>query len=300
MPIGNQTIISIVLFIILVVGVLFCSLRGGALEKFIVTVDEVAIPDQCPDYMATDGAKYYLVWNNMQLDGISNPRVFDTQAGAFDWLAAHSCPRLEPIPLTRITNPADPTVSYERECNKQTANPNYWLGRCAMDKIFESQDNDANTDNNRVADSKQNKSGLTAADLENLRPELLVGLDQSKIKTDGYVSGLGSDAYGYIRRINNALTNMDTPELVNYDVETCMFDKLANDMPHLGSADGLQKFRRYYNQQIANTVSRNPGQDEADIILTPASLAEFDKYFQEANDLSITNEMVDKLFGKQE
>ncbi len=93
---------------------------------------------------------------------------------------------------------------------------------------------------------------------------------------------------------------MDTPELVNYDVETCMFDKLANDMPQLGSADGLQRFRRYYNQQIANTVSRNPGQNKADVILTPASLAEFDKYFQEANDLSITNDMVDKLFGKQE
>jgi hypothetical protein len=300
MGMGNQTIISLVLFIILVVGVLFCSLRGGALEKFMVTVDEVAIPEQCPDYMTTDGAKYYLVWNHRKLDGVNNPQVFDTQAGAFDWLAAHGCPQLEPIPLTRITNPADPTVSYERECNKQTANPNYWLGRCAMDKIFQSQDNDANTDNTIMTGSNQNKSGLTAADLENLRPELLVGLDQSKIKTDGYISGLGEDTYGYLRRINDALTNMNTPELVNYDVETCMFDKLAKDMPQLGSADGLQRFRRYYNQQIANTVSRNPGQNEADVILTPASLAEFDKYFQAANDLSITNEMVDKLFGKQE
>lgn len=298
MSIGNQPIISLVLFVILIAGVLFCSLRGGALEKFIVTVDEVPIPDQCPDYMATDGAKYYLVWNNRQLDGKSNPLMFDTQAGAFDWLAARGCPRLDPVPLTRITNPADPTVSYERECNKQTANPNYWIGRCAMDKIFESGDDDTTSTTNNNGGSS--KTGLTVADLENLRPELLVGLDQSKIKTDGYVSGLGSDTYGYLRRINNALTNMDTPELVNYDVETCMFDKLAKDMPQLGSANGLQRFRKYYNQQVANTVSRNPGQDEADVILTPASLAEFDKYFQEANDLSITNEMVDKLFGKAE
>jgi len=317
MPIGNQTIISLVLFIILVIGVLFCSLRGGALEKFIVTVDEIAIPDQCPDYMTTDGAKYYLVWNNLQLDGKTNPLMFDTQAGAFDWLAARGCPQLEPIPLTRITNLADPTVSYERECNKQTANPNYWIGRCAMDKIFNNSDTsdnkllnnkttnpittkNINNTTTTIAGNKRGTGKLTAADLENLRPELLVGLDQSKIKTDGYVSGLGDDTYGYLRRINNALTTMDTPELVNYDVETCMFDKLAKDMPQLGSADGLQRFRRYYNQQIANTVSRNPGQDEADVILTPASLAEFDKYFQEANDLSITNEMVDKLFGKQE
>jgi hypothetical protein len=290
----NKTIIGIVLFVILVIGVIYCSLRGGALEKFIVSVDESPIPDQCPDYMTTDGAKFFLVWNNQQLDGKTNPLMFDTQAGAFDWLAAHGCPRLEPVPLTRITNPADPTVSYERECNKQTANPNYWLGRCAMDKIFESPDTD-----DKSADGSGDKT-LTAADLENLRPELLVGLDQSKIKTDGYVSGLGADTYGYLRRINNALTTMDTPELVNYDVETCMFDKLAKDMPQLGSADGLQRFRRYYNQQIANTVSRNPGQDEADVILTPSSLAEFDKYFQQANDLSITNEMVDKLFGKAE
>jgi hypothetical protein len=69
-------------------------------------------------------------------------------------------------------------------------------------------------------------------------------------------------------------------------------------MPQLGSADGLQRFRKYYNQQIANTVSRNPGKDEADVILTPSSLAEFEKYFQQANDLSITNDMMQKLFGK--
>jgi hypothetical protein len=309
MALGNQTIIGLVLFVILVAGVLICSLRGGALEKFIVTVDDVQIPDQCPDYMTTDGAKYYLVWNNRPLDGKTNPLTFDTQAGAFDWLAAHGCPQLEPMPLTRITNPADPTVSYERECNKQTANPNYWIGRCAFDKIFESRDTDSTATgkndkpgqkNNNAENNNAENNKLTAADLENLRPELLVGLSQDKIKTDGYVSGLGSDTYGYLRRINNALTNMDTPELVNYDVETCMFDKLSKDMPQLGSADGLQRFRRYYNQQIANTVSRNPGQDEADVILTPASLAEFDKYFQEANDLSITNDMMIKLFGTAE
>lgn len=300
MTISNQSIISLVLFVILIAGVLFCSLRGGALEKFIVTVDEVAIPDQCPDYLATDGAKYYLVWNNRKLDGKTNPLTFDTQAGAFDWLRANGCPQMEPMPLTRITNPADPTVSYERECNKQTANPNYWIGRCAFDKIFESKDTDSTDSTNQQKTGNKEDNKLTMSDLENLRPELLVGLDQSKIKTDGYVSGLGSDTYGYLRRINNALTNMDTPELVNYDVETCMFDKLGKDMPQLGSTDGLQRFRRYYNQQIANTISRNPGQNEADVILTPASLAEFDKYFQEANDLSITNEMMTKLFGVAE
>jgi len=289
MAIGNQTIIGLVLFVVLVVGVLYCSIRGGALENFIVTVDEVDIPEQCPDYLTTDGAKFYLVWNKRPLDGKTNPMTFDTQAGAFDWLAAHKCPPLEPIPLTRVTNPADPTVSYERECNKQTANPNYWVGRCAFDKIFESGD-----DNSPKSDGN---TGLTTADLENLRPELLVGLDQSKIKTDGYISGLWSDTYGYLRRINDSITGMDTPQLVNYDVETCMFDKLAKDMPQLGSADGLQRFRKYYNQQIANTVSRNPGKDEADVILTPASLAEFEKYFQQANDLSITNDMMQKLFG---
>jgi hypothetical protein len=292
MAIGNQTIIGLVLFVVLVAGVLYCSISGGALENFIVTVDEVDIPDQCPDYMTTDGAKFYLVWNKQPLDGTTNPMTFDTQASAFDWLAAHKCPQLEPIPLTRITNPADPTVSYERECNKQTANPNYWVGRCAFDKIFESGD-----DNSTSSDGN---TGLTAADLENLRPELLVGLDKSKIKTDGYISGLGSDTYGYLRRLNDSITGMDTPQLVNYDVETCMFDKLSKDMPQLGSADGLQRFRKYYNQQIANTVSRNPGKDEVDVILTPASLAEFDKYFQQANDLSITNDMMQKLFGKAE
>lgn len=302
MAIGNQTIVGFILFVILIVGVLFCSLKGGALEKFIVTVNDMQIPEQCPDYMTTDGANYYLVWNNRVLDGKTNPLTFDTQAAAFDWLAAHGCPQLEPIPLTRITNLADPTVSYERECNKQTANPNFWVGRCAFNKIFESSDSD---DNSNAATKKETGNDsdadkLTTADLENLRPELLVGLNQSKIKTDGYVSRLGSDKYSYLRRINDALTNMDTPELVNYDVETCIFDKLSKDMPQLGSSDGLQKFRRYYNQQIANTVSRNPGQNESDVILTPASLAEFDKYFQEANDLSITNDMMTKLFGTTE
>lgn len=286
MAVGKQAILGLVLFVILIAGLLVCATRSnGLLEKFIVTVDEMEIPVNCPDYLATDGAKYYLVWNNKMFDGTNNPLTFDTQAGAYDWLATNKCPQLEPVSLTRVTNPADPTVSYERECNKQTANPNYWLSRCAFDKIYDNKD------------VPENGNKLTAADLENLRPELLVGLDKTKIKTDGYLTDLGADTYGYLRRLNDTITGMDTPDLVNYDVETCMYDKLAKDMPNLGSSDGLQRFRRYYNQQIANTLGRNPGQNEADIILTPDSLAEFNKYFKEANDLSITNDMMVKLFG---
>lgn len=283
MAIGNQTIVGLILFAILIVGVLFCSIRGGALENFIVTVDEVPIPPQCPDYLTTDGAKYFLVWNNKMLDGKTNPLMFNNLANANDWLLANKCPPLEPIPLTRITNHDDPTVSYQRTCNVQTANPNFWLSRCAFDKIFENRDTAATKD-----------------DLASIKPEMLVGLEKSKIKTDGYLTGLGSDTYGYIRRLNDSITSMDTPDLVNYDVETCMFDKLGKDMPGLGSQEGLQRFRRYYNQQVANTVSRDPNQDLADITLTPDSLAEFNKYFQEANDLSITEDMMEKLFGKAE
>lgn len=283
----NQIIINTALFIILVAAVLICTYQGGALENFIVLIDEVEIPQQCPDYLTTDGAKYYLVWNNKPFDGATNPLTFNRLASALDWLNTNKCPPLEPISLTRVTNPADPTISYERECNKQTANPNYWVNRCAFNKIFESQESLDEINNASTSDGTSDGSH-----------ELNTNSDNKLL--DGYVPKLGSDTYGYLRKINNALATMDTNELVNYDVETCMFDKLSKDMPGLGSSDGLQRFRKYYNQQSDNNITRKPGQNEADIILTPNSLAEFDKYFQTANDLSITNDMMVKLFGKPE
>lgn len=274
--------ITLFLFVVLVIGVLLCMLNGGAIERFIVTIDEIALKPACPDYLITDGANFYLVWNNLVMDGVNNPVVFPKLSDAHSYLEQKGCPRLEAIPLRRITNLSDPTVSYERECSVQTANPNYWVGRCVFDKIFS-------------AGEIEGGATLTAEDLAGLRPDVIAGLDKNKIKK-GEIA-LSGDAYGYVRRVNDAIANMETGDLVNYDIETCMYDKLAKDMPGIGSAEGLQKFRRYYNQKLASTVARRPDQDNVDLALDPSALGDFNKYFDEANNVSITNNMMDQLFG---
>lgn len=277
--------------------------KNGAIERFIVTVDETLLGPNCPDYVVSDGYKFYIVWNNKVFDGTTNPLVFDDKASAAAELKKRGCPNMMDniVYLRRTTSSVDPTVSYERECNKQTSNPLNAVTKCTMDKIFS---------------IPGQTSLLTAEELAKLRPDEILALEINRIGKRNDISeeekleqveklkkGMGgevSEAYEYIKRVNNAIASMDTPDLVNYDVETCMFDKLARDDPGLGSPEGLQRFRRYYNQKLAATVNQRPGQDRADLVLTKDSLREFDEYFNQANDLSITNEMVARIFGEDE
>lgn len=292
----------VILLAVLIVLVVICIVKNGAIERFIVTVDETLLGPECPDYVVSDGYQFYLVWNRKVFDGVTNPLVYTDKSTVAAELRRRGCPNMidNIVYLRRYTNQVDPTISYERECNHQTANPLNAVTKCTMDKIFS---------------IPGQTSLLTAEELAKLRPDEIQALEISRIgqRTDISDSekqrkitdlkqsntGIGevSEAYEYIKRVNSAIASMDTPDLVNYDTETCMFDKLAKDDPDLGSGEGLQKFRRYYNQKLAATVSQRPDQDRADLILSKDSLREFDAYFKQANDLSITNEMVAQIFG---
>jgi hypothetical protein len=292
--------LSIILLAVLIILVVVCIVKNGAIERFIVTVDETLLGHECPDYVVSDGYMFYLVWNRKVFDGVTNPLTFADKAGVAAELNRRGCPNMMDniVYLRRSTNHMDPTVSYERECNKQTANPLNAVTKCTMDKIFS---------------IPGQTSLLTAEELAKLRPEEIQALEISRIGARNDISeeekasqieklkkGMGgevSEAYEYIKRVNSAIASMDTPDLVNYDTETCMFDKLARDDPGMGSPEGLQKFRKYYNQKLAATVSQRPDQDRADLVLGKDSLREFDEYFNQANDLSITNEMVAQIFG---
>ncbi len=293
--------ISLVLLAFLIILIVVCILKNGFIEKFIVTVDETVLGPNCPDYVVSDGYKFYLVWNNKVFDGINNPISFNTKAQVAAELSKRKCPNMiqNIVYLRRETNHEDPQVSYERACNVQTSAPLNAVNKCISNKIFE---------------IPGQSTMLTAKELASLRPEEIQALEKSRILARTDISeeerteqldklrrglkGEVSQAYEYVKKVNNAIAGMDTGDLVNYDVETCMFDKLSKDDPNLGSPEGLQKFRRYYNQKAAELSTGRPvGQDRADVLLDKDSLKEFDKYFNEANDLSITNEMVSRIFG---
>jgi hypothetical protein len=286
--------LSIILLAALIILVVVCIVKNGAIERFIVTVDETLLGPECPDYVVSDGYMFYLVWNRKVFDGVTNPLVFADKSAVATELSKRGCPNMMDniVYLRRTTNHMDPTVSYERECNQQTANPLSAVTKCTMDKIFS---------------IPGQTSLLTAEELAKLRPDEIMALEISRIGKRNDISeeeklkkGMGgevSEAYEYIKRVNSAIASMDTPDLVNYDTETCMFDKLARDDPGIGSPEGLQKFRKYYNQKLAAAVSQRPDQDRVDLVLGKDSLKEFDAYFNQANDLSITNEMVAQIFG---
>ena len=295
--------LTILLLAVLIILVVICIVKNGAIERFIVTVDETVLGPGCPDYVVSDGYQFYLVWNRKVFDGVTNPLVYNDKSAVAAELSRRGCPNMidNIVYLRRSTNHMDPTVSYERECNQQTANPLSAVTKCTMDKIFS---------------IPGQTSLLTAEELAKLRPEEIQALEISRIgarndiseeekqakiadikKGTSIMGGEVSEAYEYIKRVNSAIASMDTPDLVNYDTETCMFDKLSRDDPDLGSGEGLQKFRKYYNQKLAATISQRPDQDRADLVLGKDSLREFDAYFNQANDLSITNEMVARIFG---
>ena len=90
-------------------------------EKFIVLQEDVEIPYDCPEYIYTDGNAYYLYNSRKSIDGVENPKKFDTITDAEDYHANLKCPR---VPLVDLvvkkdnSDLGDPQTTYERACNK--------------------------------------------------------------------------------------------------------------------------------------------------------------------------------------
>jgi len=108
-----------ILVIILLLIFLIYFLHSKSLDNFIVFVDDVVIPKSCYNYLVTNGEKFFLLNTKKIIDGVTNPLTFNTKQEAQNYLKEAQCPTTIPfVDLVMRKKLDDPTVSYERQCNK--------------------------------------------------------------------------------------------------------------------------------------------------------------------------------------
>lgn len=114
-------IAGLILVILLLVCLIY-FLQSKTLDNFIIFVDDVVIPTSCYDYLVTNGNKFFLLNTKKIIDGVTNPLTFDTKEDAKAYLKKSKCPTNIPfVDLVMRKKNDDPTVSYQRECNKKVA-----------------------------------------------------------------------------------------------------------------------------------------------------------------------------------
>ena len=114
-------IIAIIVIIIILI-VLYIIIKNRTLDNFIVFIDDVVIPKTCWDYLVSNGSQYFLFNSKMLVDGVNNPLKFATKQSAIDYLKTNNCPVNIPyVNLVMHKKVDDPTVSFQRECNKKVA-----------------------------------------------------------------------------------------------------------------------------------------------------------------------------------
>lgn len=117
----NLNLAGLILVVLLLIG-LVILLRDKKLDNFIVFLDDVVIPKTCWDYLVTNGREYFLFNSRLLIDGINNPLRFPNKQTALEHLKKNKCPVNIPfVDLVMRKKLDDPTVSFQRECNKKIA-----------------------------------------------------------------------------------------------------------------------------------------------------------------------------------
>jgi len=187
-----------IILIIIVLIALICFLRSKSLDSFIIFVDDVVIPSSCYNYLVTNGNQFFLLNSKKMIDGTTNPLTFNTKDEALTYLKNSSCPENIPfVDLVMKKKNDDPTVSYERQCNKKVAPNLFDIDVC----------------------------GKYGVDNDSLRNKYLNKLN--KIENDKNI-------------------------FADYNVETCMMDKVMNENNDLDDTHFKTYFSNYFNNINSN------------------------------------------------
>lgn len=188
-----------ILIIIIILFFLLCFLRSKSLENFITLANNAIIPSNCYNYLVTNGTKFFLLNTKKVIDDISNPLVFNTKHDAMAYLnTINSCPNKIPfVDLVMKKNNNDPTVSYERECNKKVAPNLFDIDICGK----------YGKDNNILTNK-------------------------------------------YLNRLNEIQNDKNT--FADYNVQTCMMDKVMKDEPQLEDSNFKNYFSKYFDNLNSN------------------------------------------------
>jgi hypothetical protein len=236
-----------VLIVFLMLGCLIWVLKNKYIEKFIVLIDEVVIPKECPDYLVTNGVHYYLIDSRKVLDGVNNPMKFDSKEAAESYLDVNKCPKLVPINLVVDKDPTDVTVNYERECAKKVATQLFNTDVCGT-YSDDTQLENLRTYTNALSNLKEkanqimnqiNSQKLQSGNIEPKKKELFrVNMEIQSLK----------EKY---KQIPNSLE-----ELHDFNIESCMIDTIKSRNNKLNDDKFLNEFSRYFNN-----LNENIGQE---------------------------------------
>lgn len=118
--------------VLIILYLLYRILKNDTMESFIVFLDDVIIPKTCWEYLVTNGTEYFLFNSKLIVDGINNPLKFPTKQAALEYLKLHNCPTNIPyVDLVMRKKLDDPTISFQRECNKKIAPNLFDLDICS-------------------------------------------------------------------------------------------------------------------------------------------------------------------------
>lgn len=306
---------------ILLIGIVYTLYTNKILkpESFIVTVSEYVLGAQCPDYCAYDGHSYYLVFNNKEFDGTNNPLVFDSINDVKLKCKELECPYEHYIQnmiiLNRKTNHDDPQEDLERRCAKQIALNRFSIDKCAFNYAYSSPD--------LIKEfTSVDTRSLSAIDNNSLDAiESTINSMNNKNKDKAL------DNYKMIRQLVEFINQNDESVMVDYDLETCMFEKVgqlfngqpSNRIPQhlrqqdLGTTENLHKFRKHFEssgQEFVSTtgsvrtdIAFNDDTQQAivedSLYLDEDSMKGFISYFNEANNV-IEDHVIDKVFDEDD
>jgi hypothetical protein len=306
---------SLLLFLVIVIIYILITRYNinKYFENFIVTVDEIVLGSNCPDYLAYDGSQYYLVFNNKSFDGINNPLHFTSLEQVKNKLLELKCPESPYIKnmviLSRERNNDDPQETLERKCAKHIAVNKKSLDKCGFEYAFSSPD------------LSKDFSSLTSEELGKVSNNNLNEIENKIMKmSDNKVK----DNYNKIRKLVDFINQNDESVMVDYDLETCMFEKIGDlyntetngDYPlylkqqDLATHKNIHKFRKHFNQEFENYNSSldknnninykdyrndNKYKNDDNEYLDEEAMSGFIKYFNDSNNV-ISDEIINSQF----
>jgi hypothetical protein len=170
--------VGILVLLIVIVGLIY-FLKTRVLDSFIVFLDDMVIPTTCYNYLVSNGKDFFLFNTKKQIDGITNPMKFNTKESAQAFLKNNKCPVNIPfVDMNQRKNPEDPTVSFQRECNRKVAPNLFDLDICGtygsdqdtLTNKFLARVNKIESDRSQYSNYDQESCMINKASTEN--PEL--------------------------------------------------------------------------------------------------------------------------------
>ena len=147
-----KNILYILFYILVSICIIYEICNNKYYENFIVLQDNIIIPNNCPNYLYTDGTKHYLFNSKKIIDGINNPKEFTTEEQAKNYWQELKCTQPIKVNLTVTKNKDNIINNYEYTCNKHIA-PNNFTYENITHKILNLDDNDNDNDVNKSLES---------------------------------------------------------------------------------------------------------------------------------------------------